>query len=282
MNFFLNELSLCSQYSSFNDFKDHLIEVLKMLKITGELNCRTLKKYDFYNYPFMQNQILQNVLRERDDAITRFKSILSASLNNDFWETEQVHDSGGSYVCNLTNLLSNYSLAEASERDRLSISFQKCPSAIVDVEIIKNGAENILVKNFIKYRQLLDFFYEKEIISSADFCSSYFKDSKISFDKLIEGFGFDILDPSQTKIFIDSFKQFELMSWEEIIASDGLKFKPYTPKVSREDIFRGTAFAGKTIFKFRTNQKMRCFGYRDENIFYALKFEIDHSASDGG
>ncbi|WP_373031749.1 hypothetical protein, partial [Sulfurovum sp.] len=60
----------------------------------------------------------------------------------------------------------------------------------------------------------------------------------------------------------------------EISASDGIEYKKYNNTLS--------GFTGIDIYKFRINQKYRCFGYRKGEIFYVLHFETDHKLSDRG
>ncbi|RLA70977.1 MAG: hypothetical protein DRG24_06135 [Epsilonproteobacteria bacterium] len=71
------------------------------------------------------------------------------------------------------------------------------------------------------------------------------------------------------------------MSWDDIKNSDGLEYKQYKPN-KKDDWFRKTIYSSKDIYKFRITQKYRCFGYRDMDKFFILRFEIDHKKSDKG
>ncbi|CAC9627344.1 hypothetical protein [uncultured Gammaproteobacteria bacterium] len=101
--------------------------------------------------------------------------------------------------------------------------------------------------------------------------------SNLNFDQLEEKFGFNLLDSIQTNEFINSFNTFDSMNWSDIEQSIGLEYKPYTG-----DWFNNSGHKGKVIKKFRVSKKYRCFGYREVNIFYVLRFEIDHKISDKG
>ncbi|KPV58169.1 hypothetical protein QJ48_18180 [Paenibacillus sp. A3] len=81
---------------------------------------------------------------------------------------------------------------------------------------------------------------------------------------------------------MSSFEFFVELSWDDIGRSDGLQYKPYSPSSKHNDWFRNSPYTGKDIYKFRTSQKYRCFGFRENEVFFVLRFERDHEYSDNG
>lgn len=77
--------------------------------------------------------------------------------------------------------------------------------------------------------------------------------------------------------FLDSFVKFSLSEWSSINRDGGFQHKPY-----RGDWFEKTKHAKKDIYKFRVTKKYRCFGYREKNEFFVLRFEVEHKISDNG
>lgn len=282
MDILINELSLHSQFNNETDFFDSLKENLKIIKLIEVLSFNLLKKYDFYSYNVTDKLDLNSIIKIKgNDEVTRFKSLLSRLINDPpYWENEQKHSSSDEYICTQTELTSGYSIAEACERDKTIMSFKSDKFLDEVISVLKNG-ENHEIYNSIKKYSFLDYLYNNEKISEIDYCKYRF-DSNLDFSNLDnEEFGFEILEDSETKNFIGTFKKFSEMSWENISKDDGLQYKPYNAS-DKENIFKNTKFFGKNIYKFRTSQKYRCFGYRENDKFYVLRFETDHKASDKG
>lgn len=283
MEVLINELSLNGQFVDYNDFRPSLVETLKVFKVLKKGNLIFLKKYDFYNSMFSQNSSLDDVLRNNDDAIVKFKSLLSEVISGKpYWEEDQMHESNANYICELTDLTCGYSLAEAFERDRLSISFQKSVFSLFTIKLKKDTGSEVDISNFFDYKLTLGWLFKKNLIPPIEYCLEYFAGTNLNFSKLEDEFGFNHIESSQVNQFIESFKLFSGMNWDDIVRSDGLKYKKYSPNSNNVNAFRAQKYSAYNICKFRIDQRMRCFGYRDGNIFYALRFEKDHSVSDNG
>jgi len=67
------------------------------------------------------------------------------------------------------------------------------------------------------------------------------------------------------------------MNWENISKSDSLRYKEYNG-----DWFKNTKYSNQRIDKFKVSLKYRYFGFKKENIFNVLRFEINHQKSDNG
>lgn len=150
----------------------------------------------------------------------------------------------------------------------------KCDNELIE---LKNyGLENT--------KEILDdieVYIDSLNIEPLEYCLRKFKDSNLNFSLLEDTHGFNILSIYQQKKFLSTFHIFSQMSWDDILKSSankkGLNYKSYDG-----DCFKNTEYSKKNIFKFRTSQKYRCFGYRDKDVFFVLRFEIDHKISDNG
>ncbi|GAQ17860.1 hypothetical protein OPHB3_1797 [Oceanobacillus picturae] len=285
MELVINEFSLEGHFNSIDDFLDSLIDVIKIETIMKKTSLKLLKHYELYSSLVTKELTLHEILLDNNirtrPEIRKFKRLLSTLINDPpYWNDDQRHGSSNNYYCDYTEKTHGYSLAEACERDRIVLSFLHNKFKEPDIKIKKN-LDEVTLLNIYNPRDLLDFLYEMELIDSYSYCLYWFKDSKISMDLLDEDYGFSSLQKHETKIFISAMKLFDELSWDDIPNHEGLQYKQYQPS-SNEDWFRNSAYNDKQIFKFRANQKLRCFGFREDNIMYILRFETDHKISDHG
>jgi len=186
------------------------------------------------------------------------------------------------YFYNVENIC-NSSLAESSQRDKIILSFNH--NNFLNEKIgIKKDEDIIELFNLINCNDFLDYLYLIDKIRPLDFCLNRYKKTNLDFTQLEEDYGFDILNKNQTKEYLNSFFEFSKMSWEDIKKSDGLEYKQYNKpkKLKTNGWFRTGLYSNTDIFKFRITQEYRCFGYRKENKFYVLRFELNHEISDKG
>ncbi len=87
--------------------------------------------------------------------------------------------------------------------------------------------------------------------------------------------GFSTVQSAEQDLFIDTFRKFEALTWEQIRTDKGLNYKEY------HGIFDTSCRDIKT-YKFRASQKIRCHGYRENDLFIVIGFETDHKLSDRG
>ncbi len=141
--------------------------------------------------------------------------------------------------------------------------------------------KNYFLENSQEILTDIEVYLESLDVEPLEYCLRKFKNSNLNFSLLEDTYGFNILNPLQQKEFLSTFNKFSQMSWNDIVKSaanrKGLKYKQYDG-----NWFENTQYSDMNIFKFRTSQKCRCFGYRDGDVFYVLRFEIDHSISDNG
>lgn len=274
MEIIINELSLSGQFNNKDDFLDNLKKILPIIQLIENLRLVLLKNHLFFSSQITPNEKLNEILYSQDSRVRRIKSYLSKLANDPpYWEYTQKHScQHDTYTYNSIDIC-NRSLAEASQRDKLILSFKHDDYDNEKLQIKKND-NNIDIVNILSKDILLDSLYKNNTINALVFCKHKFSNSNLNFEKLEENYGFNQLNNIQIKAFIGAFNVFSALSWTDINNSDGLEYKSY-----HGDWFRGNY---PTIHKFRASNKYRCFGYRKEDIFYILRFEINHKVSDGG
>ncbi|PAD85752.1 hypothetical protein CHH55_21940 [Niallia circulans] len=283
MEVLLNELSLEGQFSTIDDFLISLREMIVVQKIMDKGQIKLLKHYNLMNEQVTKTHTLHEILTDNSvkttNEIRRFKMYLKRLLSEpSFWHENQIHNNTDSYVCTFTEKINDYSLAEACERDRKVFSFKN--NRFIDdiIEINKNNTKIDLL-NFHNRHLLCDILFESGIINELEYCEFQFSQN-LSFKYIEEEYSFNILTFEEKKMFISTFSMFTKMSWDDILVNDGLEYKQYDP--SKNNWFKNSPYEDKKIYKFRTSQKCRCFGYRENDIFYVLRFERDHKISDNG
>jgi hypothetical protein len=269
----LNELSLTGQFKDENDFFDNFDSVLEMIKLLDVLMFSLSKEYMFFDASITSKYKLSDFLRLRTDRAKRMKRFLVKLAHNPpFWNEIQKHNcANDSYIFNGIDIC-NTSLAESCERDKIVLSFLHNDFLNDNISVQKNMI-NTDIYNLVDRNRFLEHLLLSDEIEAFVYCKLKFKNSNLNFSKLENEYGFDLLlNKQQVNEFIDSFKQFSAMSWYDIVRSDGLQYKRYN----------GTEFKIENIYKFRVTQKYRCFGYREKDEFFVLRFEIDHKMSDNG
>jgi hypothetical protein len=281
MDILVNELSLDSQFRSEEEFLDNFDSVLKIIKIIELLNFSLLKEYRLFDKNITPSFKLIDFTKSKTDEARKFKSfLLKLSQNPPYWNNNQQHDCSNVYEYNGENICDT-SLAESCERDKIVLSFKHNDFNNLSCNILKNE-ESIKLFNIIDTTNFLNHLLKNSEISCLEYCQNKFKDSKLNFDYINSGYGFDSLDtPQQKQEFIEAFELFDRTDWSNILASVGLEYKQYSPSKSN-NWFKSTEFENCNIYKFRVTQKYRCFGYRESDVFYILRFEIDHKISDNG
>jgi hypothetical protein len=282
MEILINELSLTGQFKDDNKFLDNFDKILKIIKIIDVLGFTLLKEYSFFQAKVTTTFKLDDFLRLRTDRARRMKRFLSKlTYNPPYWNDDQKHNcSKNSYLYHHDNVC-NTSLAESCERDKTILSFTHNNFLKTDLEILKDG-NPVSVYNFINKSSFLNHLLSISQIEPLDYCQHKFKNSNLNFSNIENKYGFDLLNTTQQiDEFITSFKDFSQKSWNDIIKSSankkGLNYKAYDG-----NWFKNTQYSHLNIFKFRVTQKYRCFGYREKDEFFVLRFEIDHKISDNG
>lgn len=279
MEVLINELSLHGQYQSENHFVETgatpFVAVLKELNNSRDV---VYKKYDLYSYHITQELSLFNFLTSQTARITditrRLKSLLSGFiLDEPYWEDSQKHSLDSSYIFNNENVVTS-SLAEACERDRVIISFKSDKFNTNEIKINKDDSEQITLNNFFYKGHCNELNRKNNYINIDEYCVTRFKGDKLDFSQIDNKLGFALLKKEDEDLFIDAFRKFTELSWQQINVDDALDYKPYP---DNDKVFKNIPYK---IHKFRVTQKYRCFGYTIDGIYYVLRFDLEHKLSD--
>lgn len=282
MDVLINELSLDGQFRDKDEFLDNLETILPFIKIIEYLDINLLKNYTFFSSKIINDYIFSDIVKSKDDRIRKIKSfLLKLSNYPPYWNDDKIHSCDDEYLY-LGKNICDTSLAESSQRDKIILSFRQDDYIDEQFEIRKNE-DDIGIYNIVENDNFLDYLLLKNEITPLNFCLCRYKNKNLDFSLLENDFGFDILNANQIREYLKSFDEFSKMSWIDIQQSDGLEYKKYNkPKPRIKGWFRKGAYANTEIYKFRITQEYRCFGYRKDNAFYVLRFEIDHEISDKG
>lgn len=293
MEAIINELSLSGQYDSIEKFAESVTNnTLGALKLASDHDVTLLKKYDLYNRNVTEANTLQEALLTRGyDSITRFKALLlNISMNPPYWEEEQQHTSSASYKYN-DEEVTNSSIAEAYERECALISFENA-SYLNNISVTKDESQEKEIFNVINKDQMVEIIRstpdELLEMNPEEFLNRRYLGTKLSFECFPDcGYGLTQLEKRERKVIIDSFDKFVQRSWEEILADRvSFKYKRYQPSSRDDNWFKNTDYEDKKIDKFRCGDThrycLRCFGYREGDIFYPLRIEKGHDVSDNG
>lgn len=86
---------------------------------------------------------------------------------------------------------------------------------------------------------------------------------------------FSGIQTQEQELFIDTFRKIEELTWGQVYTDRGLNYKEFHGVISE-------SFRDKKTYKFRASQKIRCHGYRENDLFIVIGFEVDHRISDRG
>ncbi|UQZ51480.1 MAG6450 family protein [Bacillus subtilis] len=287
MQIIINEISMEKKFRDLTDFLKHLREILLIYKLEIE-DLEIYKPTYLYDIVLFGEVKFWDVLRNRkfsrDDVVKRYKLFLDNMIHKEpYWDLDRQHKDSDMYICDFTAKTFDYGIAEACERDKVVLSvsceeFLKCEI----IHVTKNGSNTLDIVNICSREMLLEYMKANDSIRPLSYCKLKFKGTNLCFDEIDEEYGFDSLEKGDIKTYLAAFDQFSQMSWQQILSSDGLRYKPYAPSNDKESCFKGTPYESMKIFKFRVTQKFRCFGYRKEDVFYVIRFEVDHKISDKG
>jgi hypothetical protein len=150
MELLINELSLKGQFETIQDFIDTAIP--PMVSVLNEVDSSQdllYKKYDFYSSMVTPHTDLHTIITgqisRQVDTIRKVKRQLVSLFEDPYWEDSPKHSSDDSYLY-LDSDVSGSSIAEACERDKVTISFL-CDDFNFPKLEIKKGEDALLVDN---------------------------------------------------------------------------------------------------------------------------------------
>ena len=280
MDVLINELSLTGQYNTVLEF----IETGALKKFNLLLNEMRYLEADLYkNNEFYASLITKDIsiynfftapISREYDEIRKMKSSLSYLFKEPYWENNQRHSSDTYYLFNNT-CVTGKSLAEACERDKIIVSFLHQDFSDNFISILKENNE-IILDNLFNEDDYINLAWNRRDINCETYCKLKFNNTKLDFSKIEQDESFCLLNENDELLFIDGFRKFSELSWQQITEDDGLKYKNYN---DRKKFFKKY---NKEIKKFRISELYRCFGYAEQGKFYVLLFDLEHKYSDFG
>lgn len=277
MEILLNELSLEGQYISIEDFvSTALTPMLKVLKEIDSLKQLLLKSDDIFNNFITKEinfgELISKPLSIHRDEMRKLKRSIDKLSTEPFWNNT-MKQTDSSYIWNEENIWGT-SLAEAAERDKTVVSFLNSRFEDKNFEIIKDS-DPIRITNITEKGDLPETLWQQDKIDFGQFVTSKFIDGKLNFSSFIDMNNFMSIDKKEQSLFLDTFRKFEELEWNQILKDQGLNYKPFHDSIPG---YSGT----HPLKKFRASRLIRCHGYRDSDTFFVLMLEVDHSLSDKG
>ena len=176
--------------------------------------------------------------------------------------------------------MSGSSVAEATARAVCLLSFIRSLYEKHPVVVTKDGVA-IPVGNIWNEKQLYSILFERGELPLKKYITTHFGEGKLDFSLIDGTHGFSLIDNENQNEFIDLFRKFEELGWNTIAMDKGLDYKTYNKNKKSKRYFSDDLWK-KGIKKFRITQRNRGFGYVDNDIFYVLRFDLDHELSDVG
>jgi len=276
MDVILNELSLDAQYATEMMFLDDLQEIVKITTLFEKLHeIVLLKNQNLWSSKITASKTLQELLYIKGNPLlTKLRTnLLKLTSNPPYWEEDRRHTcENNSYLYKDKDIYDS-GIAESTERDRVVLSFTHDNFQDLQLSIHKN-ASDVYVDNLLDFKSTLLSLLNTGVMDEESFCKYYFYETNLNFVLLNEARGFSQFGSTEKKQFIEQFKLFSKMDWDEIISSDGLQYKRYNNSLA--------GYEAANIYKFRVSQKFRCYGYREEGVFFVVHLEVDHALSDRG
>lgn len=295
MEYVLNELSLCGQYSDGEIFALEgvrpLLDVIKTLASIGVNDI--LKKSTFYDSEVARGVKLYSLTKTRMSApVLAVCSQLSRMQSEPFWDLEAKQRLDKKYYLlrqgdNDTIMreedVTGTGVAEGYVRNGCLISFRNGgydeTEENVRCEDEANYSEPAL-PNLHDKGETEQFLFDSGKIDYQAYIKSRFC-GKLIYDELSQVHGLNLVNASNYRQFFASFKDFEDYSWQQIITSDGFDYKDFKNNRNTRSYFTSEQWS-KRIQKFRISQEIRCFGYREGDSFHLLRIDLDHILSDKG
>jgi len=279
MQILFNELSLTGQFSDHAAFiRNGLLPFVGVLKEMQGFSTLLLKKSDVWGKMItptstLHSLLVNNVLRTFDE-VRRLKSAIANLTKEPFWDSDSKQNPDFTYLLDGVDIWGS-SPAEACERDKVVVSFVSSAASIDPLNINRNGV-NIQLLNLTCSGKLTEFLWDNNQITFELYLKARFSGGKLDFSRVDKRMGFPMIQSAEQPLFIDTFRKFAQLTWEQIYIDKGLDYKEY------HEIIDMRYCGGRKTYKFRASQKFRCHGFRERDSFVVIGFETDHKLSDRG
>ena len=278
MEILFNELSLTGQFPDQDAFvRNGLLPFVRLLKEMQGFSTLLLKKSDVWNHKITPTSTLHTFLinkafRRLDEAL-RLKSAIADLTKEPFWDSDSKQNAAYTYLLNGVDI-GGSSPAEACERDKVIVSFVLSATSLDPLNIVRNGI-NVSLLNLTRSGRLTEHLWANNHISFESYLKARFSGGKLDFSQVREKMDFSGLQSAEHSLFVDTFRKFETLTWDQIHDDKGLDYKEYHGMI-------GMPYRNKKTYKFRASEKIRCHGYRVKDSFVVIGFETDHKLSDQG
>lgn len=293
MEYVLNELSLCGQYSDQDSFAtDGIKPLLGVIKTLSSFGVNgILKKSSFYDSEVSEGLRLYELTRSRmSDPVKAVCSQLSRMQSEPYWDIQSKQNPDKKYFLRRTegnkvgeDNVQGTGVAEAYARNGCLISFR---GGGYDEQTEKVRCEDEpeykdpAMANLHDKEEAEQFLFDSGQIDFQGYIKSRFCE-KLVYDELSVSHGLNLVNRANYRQFLASFKDFEEYSWQQIITSDGFDYKLFEKNKKTRAYFTSDQWA-RNIHKFRISQEIRCFGYREGDRFHLYRIDLDHLLSDKG
>lgn len=282
---YLNELSLEGQFEDLDDFFDKSICFMKCLKYITDQKQQISKSADIFDRKITRDKTLHDLRGVRGDKARKLKSLLLKTTDTPpFWnaESEVEQEEDASYTLD-KECVSGTSIAEAAEAHGVLLSFPECRYSDKELNVWKNGEEELKTYSISSCNYLAICLWKNQKIEIYDFLRMRYDGTRLEFSEFQEAYGFEIFEKNEIEECIETFDRFiSLSDWKAVLNDSSLHYKRYSPSSKQKNWFRNTMYKDVMIDKFRCGNPKRCFGYRKDGKFYALRMERDHKISDNG
>ena len=278
MQILFNELSLTGQFSDQDAFvRNGLLPFVGILKEMQGFSTLLLKKSNVWDKMITSSNtlhafLINNAFRKSDE-VRRLKSAIADLTKEPFWDSDSKQNSDSTYLLDGADIRGS-SPAEACERDKVVVSFVSSSASLDPLNVIRNGV-NIPLLNLTRSGKLTEFLWANNQISFESYLKAKFSGGKLDFSRTDEKLGFSGIQSSEQSLFVDTFRKFEELTWDQIHSDRGLDYKEYHGII-------GMRYRDLKTYKFRASERIRCHGYREKNSFVVIGFETDHKLSDWG
>lgn len=284
-NIYLNELSVDGQFQDIEEFSDAILPVMKCLKYIKNQGGVVYKYSEFYNRKITKDKTWNDLRTIRGDHFTRLKSLLLGTTDTPpFWDRQDKwkQDIDAKYQLDDMDVAMT-TIAEAAEANGVLLSFpmEKYQNKILHVT--KNDAMYLQIPSAVSFDFFVESLREKKQIDIHEYVHKKYEGTRLNFSKIEKQYGFYDFEKEEVEDCLRTFDKFvKIENWNAVYRDKSLRYKKYSPSSKENDWFSDDLYKGNIIDKFRCGNKKRCFGYREDNIFYVLRMERDHKISDKG
>ena len=277
MEILLNELSLEGQYESKENFvSTALTPILEVMKEMTSFGKMILKSDEIFKSPITGEinllELLKFPLSHHREETNRLKRLIDQLTKGPYWN-DSTKQEDTIYLWNNENIWGS-SLAESVERDQIVASFLNSRFEERDLQILKEQNE-FTVDNITRKGDIPEILWKNSNISFGDYVRNRFTHGNLDFSRFINEDDFSNINQIEQNLFLNTFRRFNEMSWNQIIQDRGLNYKAFNSSIP--------GYSGDhSLDKFRASRLIRCHGYREKDKFYVLALETDHSLSDEG